>query len=180
MQITSDVQKAIKYCEITTLKRLLVQSPDSALSYDEWGNRPMLFYAVEKDTFGPQTEYRRTSGKLHMDMTKLLLLYGANVNATDKDGRTALFIAVTQGHIDMVKLLLTNSANPNVQDNLGDSPLHAIFEELLVTEGHEEMSELLLTYGADPNIRNKAGILPIDLAKAYGAPEVIQILLQHM
>ncbi|WP_425377967.1 ankyrin repeat domain-containing protein [Spiroplasma endosymbiont of Polydrusus pterygomalis] len=61
--------------------------------------------------------------KNQINFIKLLLSYGANVKATDKDGNIPLHIAAQNGNLDAVKLLLDNGANPNYQNNNGDDPL---------------------------------------------------------
>ena len=45
------------------------------------------------------------------DCAAQLIRKGARVNDTDKDGKTALMIAVVNGHLGLVDLLLDNSAD---------------------------------------------------------------------
>ena len=46
-----------------------------------------------------------------VETVKLLLKAGANVDAADEDGDTALTLAACNGHVEMVKLLLKAGAN---------------------------------------------------------------------
>jgi ankyrin repeat protein len=54
-------------------------------------------------------------------VAKLLLKYGALLDAADNRGRTALMIAAETGHLEMVDLLLKRGANRNLRDNAGKS-----------------------------------------------------------
>src|SRR3990167_1841251 len=53
----------------------------------------------------------------------LLSNFGANPNAQDESGETALMVASEAGYLDIVNLLLQNGANPNLQDNNNDTAL---------------------------------------------------------
>ncbi len=44
-----------------------------------------------------------------LDMVKLLLDCGANVNLQDDDGSTALMVAAEHGHVDITRLLLSHA-----------------------------------------------------------------------
>jgi len=53
------------------------------------------------------------------EIAKKLIEKGANVNAKDERGDTALMRAVSWGHIKIVKLLIEKGANVNIKDNNG-------------------------------------------------------------
>jgi len=93
------------------------------------------------------------------EMLKLLLRYGANVNAMNNDGETALAIAVKkwEGHkfnaITKAEILLTAGADVNLHKEQGPSycfkttfPLY-----LAVETCNTELVELLIKHGADVN-----------------------------
>ena len=52
-----------------------------------------------------------------------LLLHGADVDATDEHGTTALMVAAANGHEDAVHLLLANRANVNATSYDGGTAL---------------------------------------------------------
>ncbi|XP_078714071.1 ankyrin repeat domain-containing protein 63-like [Lampetra fluviatilis] len=54
---------------------------------------------------------------------RLLLDSGADVNAQDSEGRTALSHASERGHMDAVRLLVQRGADPRVSDHGGRSPI---------------------------------------------------------
>src|SRR4051812_39383621 len=75
-----------------------------------------------------------------------LLRQGADVNAREDDGTTALAWAASRSNIGIAELLLKAGANPNLTNELGIGPLF-----LAITNGSTGMASLLIDKGADPN-----------------------------
>ena len=84
----------------------------------------------------------------HKDMTELLLMKQAEINAADNTGRTPLFCAVSKGHIDVADLLLSRGADVNARPN-GETPL-----DLAAMNGNSDLVELLRQHGALPGKNN--------------------------
>jgi ankyrin repeat protein len=57
-----------------------------------------------------------------IDVAKVLVNAGADVNRHCEHGRTALHMAAACGHLDLVKFLLTNSADPSIRDDENMTP----------------------------------------------------------
>src|SRR5436190_19190973 len=57
-------------------------------------------------------------------LLQFLVAHGADVNAHDSRGTTALHQAVVGASLDKVQVLLNAGANPNLQHRDGTSPLH--------------------------------------------------------
>lgn len=55
---------------------------------------------------------------------KTLAKTGANINAKNDQGQTALHVAVNRGAMEFVKILIQNGANIHIEDNHGDTPLN--------------------------------------------------------
>ena len=72
------------------------------------------------------------------------------VNIKDKNGRSLLHIASTNGHYEVCSLLLESGANVNEFDNNHSTPLHSA-----VYYGHGNIIHLLISYGADVNQKNE-------------------------
>ncbi|CAL1537876.1 unnamed protein product, partial [Lymnaea stagnalis] len=106
----------------------------------------------------------------------VLLKYGANVNATSDDGRTALMTgSVLEGAQDILKLLIDNGADVNYTDKEGRTSL------LLALAGCQtENVKQLLDLGADVNLGDANGSTALHCAPAYyGGMEMLKILLEQ-
>jgi len=54
-----------------------------------------------------------------LEIIKLLIENGVNINEKDDNNKTALFYATKYGQVEIVKLLIENGANINEKDNDG-------------------------------------------------------------
>jgi len=73
-----------------------------------------------------------------IEVVRILLGAGANVNARDTKGNTPLLLC--HRNVKLAELLLQAGADPNVRNNDGDTPLQRA--------GSEEMQRLLMKHGA--------------------------------
>jgi ankyrin repeat protein len=87
-----------------------------------------------------------------IDTIKLLLKYGAEVNAASNNKMTALFLAAQGGHEKAVSLLLKNGAEPDLAGVAGMTPLYRA-----VQNGHHKVVNQLLEAGANPNLIKNDG-----------------------
>jgi hypothetical protein len=109
----------------------------------------------------------------HVEIVRLLLQNGAEVNAKSNRGWTPLhWTTVIFGHIDILHLLVENGADLEVQDNDGWIVLHnAAFN------GHLPfIQELISRYHVDINARDIDGRTALWWARMYGHPEIITFL----
>lgn len=140
------------------------------------------------------------------DMVHLILRYQPNLEARDREGKTAIFAAGDYrssdkpgARVECVRLLIQAGANVNARDNDGNTPLHETF----LTDVEKEMLKsganvnarnndgetpifttvdngaipLFVKYGANLNIRNNKGQDVIEAAKADGqGPQRVRVL----
>ncbi|HSA85624.1 MAG TPA: ankyrin repeat domain-containing protein [Nitrospira sp.] len=102
------------------------------------------------------------------EIVRDLLARGADPNARDRHGQTAVMIAAHAGHAATVQLLIDHGANLNVTAKYG---LSAVM--LAVVAGHEEIALALARAGADLTLRGTgapgfAGKTAADLAMVRG------------
>ena len=57
----------------------------------------------------------------NIEIVKLLLEHGADINLPDNYGHTALMMASLEGNTEIVRLLLDQGADVNVQDRFDDA-----------------------------------------------------------
>ena len=96
----------------------------------------------------------------NLELVRLLVNNGANINVSDEHRRTPLHWAAYHGFADVVVLLLGRGANAEARDDVGRRPLH-----LAAAAGSDDAVRLLLEHGVDPNPRDETGKTPLDLAR---------------
>jgi cytochrome c len=109
----------------------------------------------------------------NVELAKLLIDRGADVNLPVSWQRTPLFAANKGGYADIVKLLLSNGADPN-QLAKSQTPLHVAAEN-----GCLQCVIHLVDAGADVNALTSNGSPPIHLAKLRGHDDVVAYLHSH-
>jgi ankyrin repeat protein len=100
-----------------------------------------------------------STGFFDPTVTTILLEAGADTNAADREGETALMKASGCGVKETIKILIEHRADVNRKDLKGRTALmHA-------AAGHRsDAIPLLLENGADPNVRDNEGKSALDLA----------------
>ena len=122
--------------------------------------------AAEKPTLADAAEQRNKA------LVRTLLDAGADVNAAQADGTTALHWAVYNDDADTVQLLMRSRANVNAVNRYGVPPL-----SLACTNGNAELVKLLLAAGADANATLPGGETVLMTAARAGNTEAVKALL---
>jgi ankyrin repeat protein len=97
----------------------------------------------------------------HLDLTRILVAGGADVNAVAGDGKTALALAIFNGNYDVASLLVDSKADVNAADNQRFTPLFYAVDRRnmetapnfpwMVTQDPLPLVKKLLDAGANPN-----------------------------
>jgi hypothetical protein len=105
---------------------------------------------------------------------KYLLMGGVDVDAQNREGRTALMIAAKEGDFESIALLRSYNASLDIRDNSGDTALIQA-----VAHGHANIVEFLIQHGADVNTRDLGGRTLLILATLSKNLTLIKYLCDH-
>jgi ankyrin repeat protein len=106
----------------------------------------------------------------HLDVVKLLIENGADVNLKGEAWYGPLHAAAAKGHIEVVKILLENGADVNIFHQ--NKPLHNA-----AMNGHIEVAEILLANGADINAKGTDEAAPLHTAVSNNQLAMVKWLL---
>jgi TonB family protein len=123
--------------------------PLSNISQDSWLPKPGV------------TPLMRAARKGDVDAMKEAIADGAEIDAADASGWTALMYGAMNESSEPVELLLKAGANPNHRSFAGDTPLMAAATD-------RDFDEELSKAGADINAKNKNGVSALMILAAEG------------
>ncbi|CAK4438157.1 unnamed protein product [Aphanomyces euteiches] len=130
--------------------------------------------SVNKANYEDATPLHEASKKGKLDIVKLLLDHGADVDSTDQDGFTALEWASYNGYFEIVKILLHHDASVNTADKDGMTAL------MWATRfKYDEIVNELLTHGASVNLAERNGYTALHWAANFGHVDIVENLLAH-
>lgn len=145
MQLTN----AIRAQEHRTMEKILKKNLSIVNHINSSGLFPLIYAA----------------GKNDPESLRILISFGAQVNAKDAFGQTALHKEAKHANIETLKVLLDRKALPNIQDNQERTPLHIATSYKLP----EEIITYLIDQGCSNEIRDNQGRRPSDIARVkYG------------
>jgi len=107
-------------------------------------------------------------------VVRRLLQDGADVNAGQSDGATALHWAAYHGDVQLAGFLLEAGADIAVANRNGSTPMW-----LAANQGDAALLEILLDSGADANEQLPLGRRPLMLAARSGVLAAVRVLLEH-
>lgn len=111
-----------------------------------------------------------------VEAVRRLLRQGADVNAAQGDGMTALHWAAERGDAELAEMLVYAGANVEAGTRIGSyTPLH-----VAARGGSAVVVQGLLDAGANPqSVTRNSGATPLHLAAASGSPAAVTALLDH-
>jgi ankyrin repeat protein len=161
------------------------------LFYDNWNRTQGIFDAAEKDDISKVRSLLEKYPRLvntkqkdcglpllfyakSIEMVKLLIAYGADVNSKGVAGVTPLHTMAGGGLTDVVELLILKGADINAKDSNNDTPLNYAVEK-----GFVEIIKIFISHGADVNVRNNEGYTSLGLALKKKHMKTADLLREH-
>lgn len=160
-------------------------------------NLTLAEFLLKRDAAAHPVLFHRAIEADSREIIDLYLDYGADVDALDSDGDTALSKCVRNGQIEMAEHLIQRGANVLTPGKEGQEPLL-----IAVAVKNAEMAKMLIDQGADPNRRlvepyskayrslvdsstlsyymaRDSHFYPIMVAAANGHGDTIRVLLEN-
>jgi len=226
--IAQDILNAVKKGNIDKVKELLKKDPELINSKDQWQNnllkvallnrdRKMAKFLIEnkidinyiRKDIGESAFHMavyRSHGSL--EIVKLMIKYGADINLKDRRGQTPLNYAVSGGNKEIVNFLLDKGADLNTEGRLFERTMRSaiagglerIIDKLVKTKdvnylsktrsgntylhevaqgGMAKFVEPFIRKGMDANEKNVYGWTPLHYAASRGNTEVIDLLIKN-
>jgi ankyrin repeat protein len=157
--------------EVATLKRLLRENPELIKQRSTRAHQSTLLHYVSANGV---EDFRQKTPKNAVEVTRILLAAGAEVDAENADGgrSTALGLVATSVHparagvqIALLELLLQAGASPNGLPG-GWNPLIAALHN-----GRGDAAKFLAERGARLDLEGAAGVGRLDAVKTSFAPD---------
>jgi len=135
---------------------------------------------------------RKDVATIPTEFARLLLERGADANAMDEAGRTALMTAAANGQTETVKLLIEAGVDVNAKDPDGGTALIYLIEgyvslmqrlpesdRVTVSTIPIEIASLLINAGADVNTETKDGTTVLMEASISGRADLVRLLVER-
>lgn len=189
---TTPLHSAVKYQQLEIAKLLISYKAD--INVQDICSKTPIFYAIESANFKMtklllthQANISYMPNLLHIavqndfkDIVEALLQHGADVNASDKDGNTALLFTCKTKKTgnnkikgEIAKLLLSKGANVDAQTKTGETTLHAAIQGEFT-----EVVETVLMYNGNVNSVQRCGATALHLSAYNRKNKICQLLLK--
>ena len=160
------INSAVDTGDVKKIEKILQRNPALVNKQGEFGWTPLY-----KAAFNGNRE-----------VAELLISRGAEVNARDPGGASALHICASSrdvvlnkkilgGRVEVAKLLIAGGADLNARDKDGSTALH-----IAARDGSQKIAELLIQEGADINTRDNNNKTPLELATEKEHAEMVDLL----
>jgi ankyrin repeat protein/L-ascorbate metabolism protein UlaG (beta-lactamase superfamily) len=155
-----EIHRAIEAGDAARVQQILASDPGAVSQRDE-------------DQFHNLPIHTAASAG-NVEIARILLDAGAEIEAGDSDNTTALAVAALRGHEDLVAFLIERGADVNRRDRKADCPL-----SFAVAARDTVVIRRLLEAGADLYYRNPHGDTLLHNASARGLRDFVEYLLSQ-
>ena len=118
---------------------------------------------------GNRTPLHWAAWRGRVEIARMLIDAGANLDIQDDQGQTPLHWAAKYGREEIARMLIGAKADVNVQDKWGSTPLHGA-----ARWGYEEISKMLIGAGANKDVQDNKGLYPYDLTSNQELKNLLQ------
>lgn len=139
--------EAISAGDLDKIQSLLSQNSELVHTKDQRGFPPLVLATYNA----------------HKHLIEPLLVFGADIDAQDASGNTALMGVCFKGNLEIANFLIERGADVNKTNNSGGTAL-----TFACTFGQLEIAKVLLKHGANPLQKDNRGASPWDYAKIKG------------
>lgn len=184
------LRKAVMHEDVELIRLLL--SRGAKVNVASWRGWTPLFDAVVRQdnqeiaelllSHGADANHKDDAGHLLLHhslgpsgrpgMAELLIAGGADIHALDREGRTAIRIAVEQGRREALEMLLKKGARADERGPRGQTLLH-----YAALRGHGSIATLLMAQGLDVNAKDDSGRTPLHGAAEENSLWAAEVLL---
>ena len=158
--------------ECREIVEVLLENGVAVNTNDECVRTALHFTALSQDR--RFLLYEDTDNNVKGEIAKLLLSWGANVNAQTKKGVTMLHVATQEGYVKVVEALLEHNADVNCKSKIDITPLH-----IAAQNDHLEVVEFLLKFGAIIDSKDEYGRTALHIASNKEHEQIVRALLEY-
>jgi hypothetical protein len=124
-----------------------------------------------------ESERRKEHDAERLEVIRLHLNQGIDVNAADADGVAPIMLSASRGWLEVMAVLIERGALVNAKDKHGRTPL--MYLSARCWWRTDDVAELLIEHGAKINAKDHKGRTALMHAARYGRLEIIQLLVKH-
>lgn len=175
-QIESNLSSAISDGRPAQHIETILRQADNPVQAANHGIRSVMHLSHLPQDIEKNWQYyqpKEISQTLSIEIAKLLIKAGVDLQIKDRSGDTAVVTALGMRRKEMAMLLLEHTETIDTTDQDG----HLIIR-LAAAYDHPKCIEMLIARGADVNAVNKRGYTPLHAAAADRNEEIIAMLLE--
>ena len=118
-----------------------------------------------------RNDYYLDRSKIIVETVRLLVDYGADVNALDCSHSTPLHLASLRGVLEAVQFLIKHGADVNAQNETNSTPLHgaSLLRDVQIVQ-------LLIDHGADVTAKDWNHQTPLHFASSWASADTTSFM----